>query len=224
MRHLFFVIAIVSICATKSIVVIAQTAVNFKHKSNSPNSSQPLKFIEHIQITPGGYSSGYQNGSVQLEKTSTIAKPVKAMDASIEKCSSLQFKYAQLMDVEVETVNNIKLFNTIEEWWGTPYRYGGVGKNGIDCSAFCGKIFESAYQQTLPRTAHEQYKLCSKIDKADLQEGDLVFFNTRGGVSHVGIYLGNNNFAHSSTKNGVTINSLTDDYYNRKFIGGGRVK
>jgi lipoprotein Spr len=53
--------------------------------------------------------------------------------------------------------------------------------------------------------------------------GDLVFFNTRGGVSHVGVYLTNNHFVHSSSRNGVMISSLDDSYYSKKFIGGGRV-
>jgi lipoprotein Spr len=62
------------------------------------------------------------------------------------------------------------------------------------------------------------------VANEDLQEGDLVFFNTRGGISHVGLYLGNNYFVHSSTSGGVTISSLTDDYYSKKFLSGGRVK
>jgi len=55
-------------------------------------------------------------------------------------------------------------------------------------------------------------------------EGDLVFFNTRGGVSHVGVYLGDGYFVHSSSSAGVTINSLNESYYSRKFIGGGRIE
>jgi lipoprotein Spr len=56
-----------------------------------------------------------------------------------------------------------------------------------------------------------------------LLEGDLVFFNTRGGVSHVGVYLGEGYFTHSSSSAGVTISSLDDNYYSKKYIGGGRV-
>jgi lipoprotein Spr len=74
-----------------------------------------------------------------------------------------------------------------------------------------------------PQPQHTQYDFCIKIDKEKLQEGDLVFFKTKRRVSHVGIYLGNDCFVHSSTSSGVTINKLTDDYYSRKFIGGGRI-
>ena len=78
------------------------------------------------------------------------------------------------------------------------------------------------YNLTLPRTASEQFRLTERITTDNLKEGDLVFFNTRGSVSHVGLYLGDNYFVHSSVHLGVVISSLTDNYYGRKFIGGGR--
>jgi murein DD-endopeptidase / murein LD-carboxypeptidase len=75
----------------------------------------------------------------------------------------------------------------------------------------------------LSRTARSQYEECDKIKKNDLREGDLVFFRTRRGVSHVGVYLGNGYFTHASTSNGVMISRLDEDYYRKKYIGGGRV-
>ena len=107
--------------------------------------------------------------------------------------------------------------------WGIRYRYGGTDRSGIDCSSFTGRLIQEVYNTTLPRTARDQYSVCEKVDIENLKEGDLVFFNTTGGVSHVGVYLGNNCFAHSSCSNGVTISSLHEDYYSRKFICGGRV-
>ncbi len=82
---------------------------------------------------------------------------------SIEKCSALQFKYAMLMDVEVETLTNFALLDFIDEWWATRYRYGGTGKSGIDCSSFSGKLEQEVYNNTLPRTARAQYEVCEKI-------------------------------------------------------------
>jgi len=66
--------------------------------------------------------------------------------------------------------------------------------------------------------------MCNKVDSADLLEGDLVFFNTSGGVSHVGMYLGNNYFVHSSVQLGVTVSNMANAYYNKKFISGGRLQ
>lgn len=142
---------------------------------------------------------------------------------SIENVTPVQFKYAQLLDVEVETITNRIFFEAIEKWWGTRYRYGGANEKGIDCSAYAGTIIHQVYGLVLPRTAREQYANCIKLDKEQLQQGDLVFFNTRGGISHVGIYIGNGYFTHASTSIGVTINNLSETYWSKKFIGGGRL-
>jgi hypothetical protein len=133
-------------------------------------------------------------------------------------------KYAMMMDVEVEALTNTELYNFIDNWYGTHYRMGGTTKNGIDCSAFSGTLLSTIFSFNMPRTAREQYKICEHLNKEDLLPGDLVFFNTHGsGVSHVGVYLANNHFVHSSSSEGVKISSLDEDYYSRKFICGGRV-
>ena len=160
------------------------------------------------------------------------AKPLTAVGSAgggnsfttaIESCSSMQFKYALLMNTEVENLSNSALYGFIDEWWGTHYRYGGTTKKGVDCSAYTGYLLQSVYGLKLPRTAKEQFAVTQRVSREDLIEGDLVFFNTRGGVSHVGVYLGNNYFTHSSSHGGVTISSLEEDYYSKKYIGGGRV-
>ena len=141
----------------------------------------------------------------------------------IESFTALQFKYAQLLDVEVESVTNLTLFAEIDKWQGTRYRYGGATEKGIDCSAYTGTLVHHVFGLVLPRTAREQFANCIKLDKEEMLQGDLVFFNTRGGISHVGMYLGNGYFTHASTSIGVTISNLSEDYWSRKFIGGGRL-
>lgn len=143
--------------------------------------------------------------------------------SAIENISATQFKYAMLMDVDVESLTNTTLYNFITEWYGTHYKMGGTTKKGIDCSAFTGTLLSTVFSLIIPRTAHEQYNICEHINKDELLPGDLVFFNTRGGVSHVGVYLANNHFVHSSSSQGVMISSLDDSYFSRKFIGGGRI-
>lgn len=152
-----------------------------------------------------------------------VASSINDYSSTTESLSSLQFKYGIMLNVAVERLTNVKLLETIDEWYGSKYRYGGNSKAGIDCSAFTGILMTAAYGSTLPRTAREQYATCQRIEKDDLQEGDLVFFNTTGGVSHVGVYLDNNKFVHASRSSGVIISDLNETYFSKKYIGAGRV-
>jgi lipoprotein Spr len=127
-----------------------------------------------------------------------------------------------MMNVDVESLKNLSLLGFIDNWFGTRYHLGGTTKRGIDCSALTGALLLAVYGFNMPRTAREQYDATEHIDKDDLKEGDLVFFNTHGGVSHVGVYLDNDYFVHAST-HGVKISSLDDHYYSKRFICGGRV-
>ena len=205
-------------------------AQNSTHNLNTINSKQiaALNFIDDIYFTPQvnkvpliNTNSTINTSSEIKPLTEIVAKP--AIESTIEKISATQFKYAMMMDVEVETLTNTDLYNFIENWYGTHYRMGGTTKKGIDCSAFSGTLLSTIFSFNVPRTAREQYKICEHLNKTDLLPGDLVFFNTRGGVSHVGVYLANNHFVHSSSTDGVKISSLDEDYYSRKFICGGRV-
>jgi lipoprotein Spr len=157
------------------------------------------------------------------ERIKTIPQKSKTV-FSIEDASPVQLKYAILMNREVESMANLPLYGCIDDWWGTRYRYGGNSRKGIDCSAFTGKIFEAVHGLCLPRTAREQYMACARISQDQLQEGDLVFFNTRGGISHVGVYLGDQYFVHASTTRGVVISRLDEDYYRARFMGAGRLE
>lgn len=107
---------------------------------------------------------------------------------------------------------------------GAPYRLGGSSVRGLDCSAFVRKIYEF-FGVTLPRTAREQAQLGIRVLRNELEAGDLVFFNTRRLLGHVGIYIGNNEFVHASSRNkGVRIDSLESPYYNRHFVKAVRLK
>jgi lipoprotein Spr len=84
-------------------------------------------------------------------------------------------------------------------------------------------VEKEIYNHDLPRNSRQQYRACEKISIADANEGDLVFFNTRGGVSHVGVYLTNGYFVHASTSSGVIISNLEENYYKDRFLSAGRV-
>ncbi|MFN3306661.1 MAG: C40 family peptidase [Candidatus Kapaibacteriota bacterium] len=122
-------------------------------------------------------------------------------------------------------ISRKKVMEIILNWLGIPYYFGGTTERGIDCSAFTRQVFYSSAKILLPRTAKEQYKLGVAVRRDKLEFGDLVFFHTRryAYVSHVGIYLGDNLFAHSSSRYGVTVSSLESKYYSSRFIGARRL-
>ncbi|MEO5967114.1 MAG: C40 family peptidase [Ferruginibacter sp.] len=140
----------------------------------------------------------------------------------LEKSSNLELKYSNLMDKAVETVRNLPLFNFIDEWYSTKYKYGGTTKKGVDCSSFTNQLINKVYGITMPRTARQQYAASIPVSDNSLKEGDLVFFNTTGGISHVGIYLVNRLFVHASSSKGVVISSLDDPYFSKRYVGAGR--
>jgi cell wall-associated NlpC family hydrolase len=107
---------------------------------------------------------------------------------------------------------------------GVPYKLGGSTLRGIDCSALVKKIYE-IFNIQLPRTAREQFKAGKKVEKDQLEEGDLVFFRRHGNSAHVGIYVGDNEFVHASSySREVKIDHLDAPYYSKRFLRGVRVK
>ncbi len=108
---------------------------------------------------------------------------------------------------------------------GVPYRRGGTGIQGFDCSGFVQAIYENTLGLVLPHNAKAQAAVTEKIDKSELQPGDLVFFNTlRRAFSHVGIYIGDGKFIHSPRSGGeVRIEDMRDSYWVKRFNGARRV-
>jgi cell wall-associated NlpC family hydrolase len=105
---------------------------------------------------------------------------------------------------------------------GTPYVWGGDGRVGFDCSGFTQYIF---YKRgiKLPHSAKQQFNGGVAVQKSDLQEGDLVFFNTRGSISHVGMFIGNGQFVHAANpRRGVTVDALDSTYYGPRYAGARR--
>ena len=108
---------------------------------------------------------------------------------------------------------------------GMPYRRGGTGIQGFDCSGFVQAMFENTLGLVLPHNAKAQAAATEKIDKTELQPGDLVFFNTlRRAFSHVGIYIGDGKFIHSPRPGGeVRIEDMRESYWVKRFNGARRV-
>ena len=153
-----------------------------------------------------------------VRETPVIAVPVQAKPAKPGGCSNA-------LGLECNDGDNAHLYEVVNSWLGVPYKYGGTDRSGIDCSAFVGEVYRAVYGKTLHRTANDMLQDVRLIGRSQLREGDLLFFpNSKGKVSHVGIYLKDNLFAHSSTSNGVSVSSVESKYWSQHFYKGGRVK
>jgi cell wall-associated NlpC family hydrolase len=191
-------------------------------------SNETIEFLDNISVKPGRVYLKKASDALETEPVLARTEGSNKMPdnlTDVEKANWLQLKYSIQMDIAVEEINNIPLLQKIDEWWGTPYALGGSSKRGVDCSYFTLDVMNAIYNTNLKRTAAEQYTQSEKIDWSDLKEGDLIFFKTDGSrsISHVGIYMTNNKFAHASTSQGVTISDLSEPYWQKRLYSLGRV-
>lgn len=207
-------------------VILFGSCSLFKPVARTESNKSASPFMDNIVVSLNAkqrYEKAREKTNVNHEISDGLANNYLTGLQGIEFASPLSFHYALLLDVEVEKIKNQKLFEYITQWWAVPYRIGGNGMNGIDCSAFVKGITTEAFSINLPRTSREQADFSSTISKEELKEGDLVFFNTGGGISHVGMYLSNNKFVHASTSMGVVISDLNETYWNKRFVKAGRI-
>ena len=121
-----------------------------------------------------------------------------------------------------------KVISYAKKLLGKPYVWGAQGPNGFDCSGFTYYVYKNAAGITLPRTSSQQSRYGTAVSKSNLKPGDLVFFDTsgpnNGGVTHVGMYIGNGQFIHAASGQGrVVINDLNSSYYVKAYVNARRV-
>ena len=119
--------------------------------------------------------------------------------------------------------NKTKLEAQFKLYKGTKYKYGGIDKRGFDCSGYVNKVYKDAFSIQLPRVTKEIAKEGRKVSKSNLKVGDLVFFRPTRRYRHVGIYMGNDEFMHSSTSKGVMKSSLNNVYWKKKYRNARRI-
>jgi probable lipoprotein NlpC len=117
------------------------------------------------------------------------------------------------VDLNDREVVKSNLYAQYEEWKGTRYQIGGLSRQSVDCSGFVHITFKSRLGIVLPRSTDLQVELGQNIDKDELRPGDLVFFKTGRTLRHVGVYLEDGRFLHASSKLGVAISHLNDNYW-----------
>ena len=126
--------------------------------------------------------------------------------------------------VEMAATSGSELEQAAFNYLSTPYRFGGSSRKGIDCSAFVQSVFREV-EVDLPRSAREQFRVGEKVERDQLQKGDLIFFRTYARFpSHVGIYLGDGKMIHASSRSHrVVVTSIDHPYYTKRYIGAKRI-
>lgn len=141
-------------------------------------------------------------GTPEPKLTVAVAKPIvvkKTKEEDIPDWSMASFK------------------RHFEEWDDVKYKFGGLSKDGVDCSGFVYLTFWEQFGIKLPRNTELQVKLGKTIPQDKLKTGDLVFFKTGRTMRHVGIYLNNHKFIHASSSRGVTTSSLDSEYWSKRY-------
>ena len=137
-------------------------------------------------------------------------------------------KLSKQYGIRLTQADNITLYDACSHWFGVRHRMGGNTKKGVDCSGLVSIIYKQVYGISTERnSAAILSKNCTPINRNNLREGDLVFFKTLGTgnpktPTHIGIYLKNGKFIHASTSKGVIVSSMSEPYYIRTWITGGR--
>lgn len=195
------------------------------HDKEEKNNFEPLKTLQsNINSNKvKNYNKPINTtNSNQLNKVKHNLKNLhlNKIKSNIENVPQSMFKALGQTNINPYNNNMDNAVKLIESKIGNKYVWGSVGPDSFDCSGLVQYVYKNALGKNLPRTSYEQSKVGVLVNKKDLQVGDLIFFDTmgKGRVSHVGMYVGNNEFVHASNeKSGIKKSKLTG-YYENHYI------
>ena len=171
---------------------------------------------------PKSKTSTNSTVSSSTKTTSKTTTSKTTSSTTLSKSTTATDKSTATNRGTTSTVTSTKasaVISTAKSFMGVPYVWGGTTPSGFDCSGYIQYVL-GKNGISVPRTAAEQYKVGTSVSKSNLRTGDLVFFTTyKEGPSHLGFYLGEGKFIHASSSKGVTISSLSSDYYSSRYIG-----
>ena len=217
-----FVFMIFSGCSSSS------SSQRFKQGKNDRNGNSNPRF-ESSDTTKRYSRTSPKNERIVFNDlpadTSAEFDEIPVEENPVDKTNFVSH-FEKLKTFNVALTPREKVLFEVIKYLETPYKYGGNTQKGMDCSAFTLQVFQNSLSLEIPRSAHDQYSTGEKVSEEDLKFGDLVFFNTtrRSFPGHVGIYLGENQFVHASRSLGVTVSSLEDAYYKKRFVGARRIE
>ncbi|MDO5040793.1 MAG: C40 family peptidase [Peptoniphilus sp.] len=179
-------------------------------------------------------------GIVSVEALELISEEKQTFDVEVPKKeiiltsvennkeTSINMSYVEKEETKAVEYSSEKAKTAVQsalDKLGATYVYGDTGKEGYDCSGLVYAVYKNQLGVNLPRSSREQSGYGKQVSKSELQPGDLVFFNTSGnGVSHVGIYMGNDEFVHASSgQSKVVVSKLSEDYYRDRYTNATRV-
>jgi cell wall-associated NlpC family hydrolase len=209
-----------------TIFLYSCSSSSYNQRYNKPEKQKEEERDNSVRWTSADDSR--ESDNKKTEKENTYANPSNETELPEEEYYNDQFldKFQKLKVLNNTLTDREKVLLEIASYIDTPYEYGGESRRGIDCSAFTQSVYETTLSVELPRSSDQQFLIGETVNNFNnLEFGDLIFFDTTDSkvTGHVGIYIGDGLFAHSSTSKGVNISSLNKDYYKSRFAGGKRV-
>jgi len=200
------------------------------HKGLKPSTISDLtEILSWHAVSKEAYvklGKTYEEKIAKGEATEDIAQALYEADSGIAQ-PVVKTRRVSMGSLDAKNWDVTQLDRFVTEWSGTPYKWGGLTKQGVDCSGFVTQAVGSQFPDfELPRSARNMVALGKEIAAGDLKTGDLVFFTASeapGRITHVGIYVKNDMFAHASSKRGVTLSRISDKYYAKRLVTARRL-